>query len=72
MTNGVYTVGDQSIGGNKIFTLPRHPANLSGNVTGDVTGNFTGTASLARSVVHYTNGTRPTADGSNDGQISFQ
>ncbi len=78
VTNGVYTVGDQTIGGNKTFSnaiLGNLSGNvtgdLTGNVTGNVTGNLTGTASLARSVVHYTSGTLPAADAGNNGQIIF-
>jgi hypothetical protein len=41
VTNGVYTTGDQSIGGNKTFSSTIL-GNLTGSVTGNVTGNLTG------------------------------
>lgn len=40
--NGVYTVGDQTIGGNKTFSQP-----INADVVGDVTGNLTGNAATA-------------------------
>jgi hypothetical protein len=42
VTNGVYTTGDQTIGGSKTFSS-NILGNLSGNVTGNVTGDVTGT-----------------------------
>ena len=41
VTNGVYTVGDQTIAGTKTFSSGI-AGNLTGNVTGDVTGAVTG------------------------------
>jgi hypothetical protein len=43
VTNGVYTTGDQTIGGVKTFTSTVI-GNLQGNVTGNVTGNIDNTA----------------------------
>lgn len=41
VTNGVYTTGDQTIGGTKTFSS-NIVGNITGNVTGNVVGNVTG------------------------------
>ena len=55
-TNGVYTAGDQTIGGVKTFTNT-----IIGNVTGNVTGSVTGNAGTVTNGV-YTSGDQ-TIDG---------
>jgi hypothetical protein len=59
VTNGVYTTGS--------YADPSFITSLAGSkITGSVA-----LADIAKSVTHYTTGTRPTADGSNNGQIIF-
>lgn len=45
VTNGVYTIGNQTIGGVKTFS-----SNILGNLTGNVTGNLSGNISTSTSV----------------------
>ena len=57
VTNGVYTIGNQSIAGTKTFSssiLGNLTGNVTGNVTGTVTGNVTGNSGTVTNGVYTT------------------
>jgi len=60
VTNGVYTTGNQTIGGVKTFSSAI-VGGLTGNVTGNLTGNVTGAINLPAATVAATGDSQATA-----------